>query len=73
MILLISAAGGSLLLLVAGGIFFICRKQRKTDQNVDTREEEITYADPTFYKRNKQKSSVKEDTDVVYASVIQRR
>ncbi|XDV23530.1 hypothetical protein PO909_028074 [Leuciscus waleckii] len=36
-------------MIVAGfGIFWICRKHR-------TRDKEITYADPTFYKRNARK------------------
>ncbi|XP_058618075.1 SLAM family member 9-like [Onychostoma macrolepis] len=57
----------------AVGIFCICRKHRKTDQEVQAREEEITYADPTFYKRKAQKSNVKEEEDVVYAGVVTRR
>ncbi|KAF4097279.1 uncharacterized protein LOC131531157 [Onychostoma macrolepis] len=67
------SAAGSLLFLVAVGIFCICRKQRKTDQHVETREEETTYANTTFYKRNAQKSSAKQEDDVVYASVNYRR
>ncbi|KAF4097274.1 hypothetical protein G5714_021282 [Onychostoma macrolepis] len=72
LIMLISAAG-SLLIITAVGIFCICRKHRKTDQEVQAREEEITYADPTFYKRKAQKSNVKEEEDVVYAGVVTRR
>ncbi|XP_050957460.1 uncharacterized protein LOC127158349 [Labeo rohita] len=53
LIVLISAAAGFMLLAV--GIFCICRKQRKTDQHVETPEEEITYADSAFYKRNPEK------------------
>uniref|UniRef100_A0A9J8CI33 Immunoglobulin domain-containing protein n=1 Tax=Cyprinus carpio carpio TaxID=630221 RepID=A0A9J8CI33_CYPCA len=71
-ILLISAAAaGSLLLLVAVGIICIYRKQRTTDQHVETCEEVITYADPTFYKRKAQ--SAKQEDDVVYAGVVHRR
>uniref|UniRef100_A0A8C1V762 Immunoglobulin domain-containing protein n=1 Tax=Cyprinus carpio TaxID=7962 RepID=A0A8C1V762_CYPCA len=62
LIVLISAAAGSLLLLVAVGIFCIYRKQRTTDQHVETHEKEITYADPTFYKRKAQ--SAKQEDDV---------
>ncbi|XDV23925.1 hypothetical protein PO909_028268 [Leuciscus waleckii] len=51
-----AAAVGSLLIVAAFGMIWICRKRRKTDQGVETRDEEITYADPTFYKRNTQKS-----------------
>ncbi|XP_058615740.1 uncharacterized protein LOC131529828 isoform X2 [Onychostoma macrolepis] len=72
-VLISAVVAGSLLLLVAVGIFCICRKQRKTDQHAETCEEAITYADPTFYKRNAQKSSAKQEDDVVYASVIHRR
>ncbi|XP_043078959.1 protein TRACHEARY ELEMENT DIFFERENTIATION-RELATED 7-like [Puntigrus tetrazona] len=64
LIALISAAAGSLLFLVAVGIFCICRKQRKTDQHVETREDDITYADATFNKRKAQNSRVKQEDDV---------
>ncbi|KAL1251747.1 hypothetical protein QQF64_019543, partial [Cirrhinus molitorella] len=50
-----AAAVGSLLIVAAIGIFWIYRRQRKTGQQVETAEEEITYAEPTFYKRNTQK------------------
>ncbi|XP_073699674.1 uncharacterized protein [Garra rufa] len=67
LIVLISAAlVGSLLIAAAFGIFCICRRNRKTDQEavvvvvvdneaVQARDEEIIYADPTFYKRNERK------------------
>ncbi|XP_016113121.1 SLAM family member 5-like [Sinocyclocheilus grahami] len=51
----------------------ICRKHRKTHQEAQTHDEEITYADPTFYKRKAQKSKGKEEEDVVYAGVAIRR
>ncbi|KAG1928786.1 hypothetical protein F2P79_023442 [Pimephales promelas] len=66
-IVLISAAA-FLLIVVAVGIFWICRK---TEQEVQS-DEEITYADPTFYKRKAQKSRVQEEEDVVYAGVAMR-
>ncbi|XP_051745426.1 carcinoembryonic antigen-related cell adhesion molecule 1-like isoform X9 [Ctenopharyngodon idella] len=66
---LISAAAGSLLIVAAVGIFWICRK--KTHQEVQSGEE-ITYADPTFYKRRAQKSRAQEEEDVVYAGVVMR-
>ncbi|XDV24170.1 hypothetical protein PO909_028419, partial [Leuciscus waleckii] len=49
-----ASAAGFLLLIVAVVIFFIYRKHRKTDQQgkFEAREEEITYADTTFHKRN---------------------
>ncbi|XP_058617515.1 SLAM family member 9-like [Onychostoma macrolepis] len=71
LIVLISAASvGSLLIVAAVGIFCICSKHRKTDQEVQTRDREITYADPTFYKRHK--SSATEQDNVVYAGVSRR-
>ncbi|XP_067260134.1 uncharacterized protein [Chanodichthys erythropterus] len=58
-----AAAAGSLLIVVTVVIFCICRKHRKTDhegntsvtsrpETVQTHDEEITYANPTFHKRN---------------------
>ncbi|CAM4660564.1 unnamed protein product [Leuciscus chuanchicus] len=67
-----AAAAGSLLIVAAFGMIWICKKRRKTDQ-VDTRVAEITYADPTFYKRNTQKSRVKQEDEVLYAGVVTRR
>ncbi|XP_058617620.1 natural killer cell receptor 2B4-like [Onychostoma macrolepis] len=58
-IVLISAAAGSLLIVAAVVIFWIRKKCTKTDQKVETREEEITYAEPTFYKRKAQKAKFK--------------
>ncbi|XDV23350.1 hypothetical protein PO909_027950 [Leuciscus waleckii] len=49
-----SAVAGSLMILAGFGIFWICRKHRKTDNEVQTRDEEVTYADPKFYKRKAQ-------------------
>ncbi|KTF75889.1 hypothetical protein cypCar_00046846, partial [Cyprinus carpio] len=58
-IVLISAAvaAGFLLIVAAVGIYWIYRRHRKTDQagTDQTRNEEITYADPTFYKQKAQK------------------
>uniref|UniRef100_A0A9J8B849 Ig-like domain-containing protein n=1 Tax=Cyprinus carpio carpio TaxID=630221 RepID=A0A9J8B849_CYPCA len=65
LIVLVSAAAGFLLIVAAVRIFCICRK---TDQEVQSGEE-ITYADPTFFKRKAHKSSVQEQEDVVYAGV----
>ncbi|XP_067254925.1 uncharacterized protein [Chanodichthys erythropterus] len=55
-VLLSAAASGSLLIVTAIVIFWICWKHRKTDQEDKACDEEITYADPTFYKRKAQKS-----------------
>ncbi|XP_058617992.1 uncharacterized protein LOC131531331 isoform X2 [Onychostoma macrolepis] len=72
LIVLISAAAGSLLIVAAVVIFCMCWKHRKTDQKVETCEEEITYAETTFYKRSTQKSKVEED-HVEYAPIKIRR
>uniref|UniRef100_A0A8C2CG13 Ig-like domain-containing protein n=1 Tax=Cyprinus carpio TaxID=7962 RepID=A0A8C2CG13_CYPCA len=49
------AAAGSLLIVAAVVIVCICRKCRKTDKESETQEDEITYIEPTFYKREAQK------------------
>ncbi|XP_026110337.1 CD48 antigen-like [Carassius auratus] len=69
-VLISAAAAGFLLIGVAVVIFCICWKKRP-EQEDQTRGEEITYADPTFYKRNAQK--VKEEDEVVYVGVVTRR
>ncbi|KAK9967248.1 hypothetical protein ABG768_001655 [Culter alburnus] len=71
-IVFISAAG-SLLIVAAVGIFCICRKCRKTDKEVETREDEITYAETKFYKRNTQKTKVEEESHVEYTPIAFRR
>ncbi|XP_051741621.1 hepatocyte cell adhesion molecule-like [Ctenopharyngodon idella] len=63
-----AAAAGSLLIVAAVGIFCICRKHRNTHRE-ETQAEEITYADPTFYKRNRNKPRPREEDNVVYAGV----
>ncbi|CAM4659157.1 unnamed protein product [Leuciscus chuanchicus] len=72
-VLISSAVAGSLMILAGFGIFWICRKSRKTDNEVQTRDEEVTYADPKFYKRKAQTASVEQEDEVVYARVVQRR
>uniref|UniRef100_A0A8C2DJM3 Ig-like domain-containing protein n=1 Tax=Cyprinus carpio TaxID=7962 RepID=A0A8C2DJM3_CYPCA len=69
-VLISAAAAGSLLIVPAVVIFCICRKHR--NQKVETRAEEITYADPTFCKRNTQELTAKEQDNVVYARVSRR-
>ncbi|KAK7127096.1 hypothetical protein R3I94_018322 [Phoxinus phoxinus] len=69
-IVLISAAAGSLLIVAAVAVFWVCRKCRKTDQEVQAPETEMTYAEPTFAKRNAQRTRGKQEDDVVYASVV---
>ncbi|XP_051745402.1 hepatocyte cell adhesion molecule-like isoform X7 [Ctenopharyngodon idella] len=63
-----AAAAGSLLIVAAVGIFCICRKHRNTHRE-ETRAEEITYADPTFNTRNRNKSRATEEDNVEYTSV----
>ncbi|XP_058615601.1 SLAM family member 9-like [Onychostoma macrolepis] len=72
LIVLIAAAAGSLLIVAAVGIFSICRKHSKTDQEVETPEKEITYAEPTFYKRNAYKLKVKQEDHVEYGTITMR-
>ncbi|XP_043078703.1 uncharacterized protein LOC122327412 [Puntigrus tetrazona] len=73
-----SAAVGSLLILAAVGIGCIYRKHRKTEGAVDdnaavqTYKDEITYTDPTFCKRNAQKLTTTENTNVEYALACMR-
>ncbi|XP_073793335.1 uncharacterized protein [Danio rerio] len=67
----LSAAAGCLILALLM-ILCICMKHKNTDQKVETRAEEITYADPTFYKRKAPKLGVQEEPDVVYAGVAVR-
>ncbi|XP_073699656.1 SLAM family member 5-like [Garra rufa] len=67
---------GSLLIVTVIGIFWIYRKQRKTDQEVhtvETAEEEITYAEPTFNKRNTHKLKVKVEDHIEYGSITTSR
>ncbi|XP_051549291.1 hepatocyte cell adhesion molecule-like [Myxocyprinus asiaticus] len=77
LIVLISAAAGTLLIVLVVLVFCISRKCRKTYQEgkctaVQTREEEIMYADPTFYNRKSQKAKVKEEDEVVYTGLTMR-
>uniref|UniRef100_A0A8C1PEH3 Ig-like domain-containing protein n=1 Tax=Cyprinus carpio TaxID=7962 RepID=A0A8C1PEH3_CYPCA len=69
-VLISAAAAGFLLIIAAVGIFCICRKHRKTDKEDQTRDREITYTDPTFYKRHKSRAT--EQDNVVYAGVSRR-
>ncbi|XDV23899.1 hypothetical protein PO909_028251 [Leuciscus waleckii] len=69
-IVLISA--GSLVIVAAVvGIFCICKKCRTTDQveTVQTLNRKITYAHPTFHKRNAHKLNVEEEDHVEYAAI----
>ncbi|XP_073793244.1 uncharacterized protein [Danio rerio] len=64
-----AAAAGSLLIISAVGIFCICRKHRKTAQEVEIQSEEITYAETVFTKRRAPESKSKEDHQVVYGQI----
>ncbi|KAF4097333.1 natural killer cell receptor 2B4-like [Onychostoma macrolepis] len=70
LISLISA--GSLLIIAAVGIFWIYRKYRKTDQEVETSTEEVIYTEPTFNKTNTEEPKVKEESHVEYAPIMMR-
>ncbi|XP_057181185.1 hepatic and glial cell adhesion molecule-like isoform X2 [Triplophysa rosa] len=68
----LSCAAGSLMFVTAFLMFCICRKSRKTHEEDQAGEEEITYADPTFYKRQTHKPRAAVEDDVVYAGVVRR-
>ncbi|XP_051763390.1 SLAM family member 9-like [Ctenopharyngodon idella] len=71
--LIVLICAGSLLFVAAViGIFCIYRKHRKTDKEVETCEEEITYAETTFNKRNSQELKVEEEGHVEYAPITIR-
>ncbi|KAA0711794.1 hypothetical protein E1301_Tti019109 [Triplophysa tibetana] len=63
-----AVAVGSLLILTLL-IFCICRKHKDTREEVQTREDDVTYADATFYKRDRH---IKESemTEVLYTHHI---
>ncbi|XP_067235794.1 signaling lymphocytic activation molecule-like [Chanodichthys erythropterus] len=65
-VLISAAAAGSLLIVAAVGIFCICRKHTNTHRE-ETQAEEIT--DPTFNRRNRNKSRATEEDNVEYTSV----
>ncbi|XP_056615342.1 uncharacterized protein LOC130430311 isoform X2 [Triplophysa dalaica] len=76
------AAVGCVMILSALLMFFIRRKHTNTRQQQQqqpqqvtdqTREDQITYADPTFYKQHAQNRRGQEEDDVVYAGVVTRR
>ncbi|XP_073699616.1 CD48 antigen-like [Garra rufa] len=70
-LVLISAATAAGFLLTVAGIviFWICKKHKKTAGEVETCAEEISYADPVFYKRNAHKWNFKEEDHVDYAPI----
>ncbi|XP_073721554.1 uncharacterized protein [Misgurnus anguillicaudatus] len=72
MVVICCAVVGCLMIVASVLIFWIYRKHKNTQQQDQTCEDEITYADPTFYKRNTKTKRVEED-DVVYAGVVTRR
>nr|XP_017208713.2 T-cell surface antigen CD2-like [Danio rerio] len=69
LVLISAAAVGSLLMISAIGIFCICRKHRKTDQEVEIRSE-INYAETVFNKRCEHESKSKEDHQVLYGQIM---
>ncbi|CAM4659780.1 unnamed protein product [Leuciscus chuanchicus] len=75
LIVLISA--GSLMIVAGFWIFWICRKHRKTDREVQICEDEKTSVvmllHPSFYERNTQTSRAEEESIVEYVSVSMRR
>ncbi|XP_059426083.1 uncharacterized protein LOC132160332 [Carassius carassius] len=73
-ILISAAAAGFLLIVAAVAIYLIYRRHRKTDQEGtdQTGNEEITYAEATFFKQKAQKLGAKKEDEVVYADVVTR-
>ncbi|KAG1946401.1 hypothetical protein F2P79_013862 [Pimephales promelas] len=69
LIVLISA-GSLFMVAIVVGIFCICRKCKNL--SIQTRDEEIMYAETTFYKGNRHTPKVEEDGHVVYAGVTVR-
>ncbi|XP_057182579.1 uncharacterized protein LOC130549388 [Triplophysa rosa] len=66
------AVVGSVMIVAALLIFCIYRKRRQRDQHVHTSEQEITYAEPTFCKRQTHKPISAVEYDMVYAGVMTR-
>ncbi|XP_058615528.1 SLAM family member 9-like [Onychostoma macrolepis] len=60
------------LILAVIGIFCIYRKCRRTDQEVQTCDEEITYAETMFYRRKTRKLKAEEESHVDYVPVFMR-
>ncbi|KAI7791223.1 putative natural killer cell receptor 2B4-like, partial [Triplophysa rosa] len=70
-VIICCAAAGSVIGVTAVVIFCICRKHTNTTLDGQACEE-ITYADPTFCKRNAPKARAAVKDDVVYAGVKRR-
>ncbi|XP_073721374.1 uncharacterized protein [Misgurnus anguillicaudatus] len=66
-ILICCVFDGSLMIVTSVLIFWIYRELRNIQQHVQTREEEITYANTTFFKRAANEPG--SEDDVVYAGV----
>ncbi|XP_056614319.1 natural killer cell receptor 2B4-like [Triplophysa dalaica] len=66
------AVVGSLMIVISVLIFWIRRKHKKTNQKVQTDEEEITYVETTFNKRHTNNPRSAMEEDVVYAGVMRR-
>ncbi|KAG1946359.1 T-cell surface antigen CD2-like [Pimephales promelas] len=65
------SSGSLMIVAVVVGIFCICKKRRKAEQQetVQTLNRKVTYAHPTFPKRNAHKLNVEEEEHVEYAAV----
>ncbi|XP_073699665.1 SLAM family member 9-like [Garra rufa] len=73
-VLISSAAVGFILIVAVIGIFWICRKYRRVDREGKSQicDEEITYAETTFFKRSTRKLKVKKEDSVAYVAVVMR-
>ncbi|XP_077083184.1 SLAM family member 9-like [Siphateles boraxobius] len=70
LLIVLISAGSLLMVALVIGIFCICRKRKNL--SIQTFDEEITYAETTFYKENRHKPKVEEEGHVVYAPVAMR-
>ncbi|XP_056615571.1 uncharacterized protein LOC130430480 [Triplophysa dalaica] len=59
--------------LVVVALLIICKKQRNKQQQDQTREDQITYADPTFYQHDTKTKGAQEEDTVVYSGVVTKR
>ncbi|XP_065099435.1 uncharacterized protein [Paramisgurnus dabryanus] len=71
-IVVICCVVGSVMIVALVLIFWIYRKHRNTNQQVQTGEEEITYVDPIFCKRQTHQSKAPVEDEVLYSNVMRR-
>ncbi|XP_043078935.1 natural killer cell receptor 2B4-like isoform X1 [Puntigrus tetrazona] len=72
-VVVFASAAVNFLIVAVTVMVCIYRKHKKKEQKVQTSEEEITYADPTFCQQKMHKARVQKEEDVVYAGVSASR